>query len=222
MQQRLTIHLRYSPIYDTIVEFKVGESLVSFGVHRGLLQRTLSSFNEQLATSEINDGGVVAQCIVMKNEEPEVFRRFSFWLYSENIISESEKYKDLPWGTIIEVYSFGERYGISRLQNKCVDTVIKKIKAGGLFPSQTDINSLWRRSGNFFRLRRLLLDLFASGCKLTQAMQTTGSYHVQFLEGPVTTLYESKVQGTINDPIDFWQKRRNYYVDDSQNPILVD
>lgn len=222
MQKRLAIHLCYSSIYDVIIDFKVGESLTSFGVHRGLLRRTSSSFNEQLSASETTDGGVVAQCIVLKNEEPEVFRHFSIWLYSEKIISESETYKDLSWRMIIEVYSFAERNGIRSLQNTCIDTVVKKINDGGLFPGQADVNSLWKCTGDVFRLRRLLLDLFAAHCDLTNAMRNSGSYHAQFLRGLVETLYELKAKGTMDDSVDFWKKRKHYYVDDKKNPILLD
>ncbi len=106
--------------------------------------------------------------------------------------------------------------------NACVDTVIKKRREGGLLPGQADINTLWKVRGNYFRLRRLLLDLFATECKLTSATANNGSYHPQFLQGLVQTLYEMKKKGTIYDRVNFWQKRQHYYVDDNENPIVVD
>lgn len=158
----------------------------------------------------------------MKEEDPDVFHRFIVWLYSEKVISELETYKNLNWEAIIAVYAFAERKGIPRLLNTCVDAVIKKRRDGGLFPGQTDVNTLWECTGNVFRLQRLLLDLFATGCNLTDAIARNGSYHPRFLQGLVLILYEMKAKRTMYERVDFWQKRRNYYVDDSENPILLD
>lgn len=36
------------------------------------------------------------------------------------------------------------------------------------------------------------------------------------------TLFEMKAKGTIYEQTDFWKKRRIYYVDDNENPILLD
>ncbi|KAF6227488.1 hypothetical protein HO173_012228 [Letharia columbiana] len=83
-------------IYDTIIDFKIGESLTSFGIHRGLLWRTSSFFKEKLSISETTEGGIAARSIFMKNEDPDVFRRFTTWLYSKTVILESENYKTLP------------------------------------------------------------------------------------------------------------------------------
>ncbi|KAF6217517.1 hypothetical protein HO133_006855 [Letharia lupina] len=209
-------------IYDTIIDFKIGESLTSFGIHRGLLWRTSSFFKEKLSISETTEGGIAARSIVMKNEDPDVFRRFTTWLYSKTIILESENYKTLPWEVIIQTYSFAERTMIPGLQNTCVDTVIKKRRDGGLFPAQGAVNTLWRYPGKVFRLRRLLLDLFATECNLSNALANNGSYHPRFLQGLVLTLYEMKGKRTMYNPVDFWQKRVNYYVDDNENPIPLD
>ena len=158
----------------------------------------------------------------MKEEDPEIFRRFKNWLYSEKLISESETDKNLPWQVIIEVYSFAERRGIPRLQNKCVDTVIKKIEDGGLFPGQADVNTLWKRTTNSLRFRQLLLDLFATRCNLRSATTQNGCYHPQFLQGLVRVLYEMKETRTICIQEDFWQERQDYYVADNQNPVVID
>ena len=160
--------------------------------------------------------------IVMKDEHPDVFRRFVSWLYSQTIILESEVYKDLPWDVIIDVYSFAARSSIRGLQNTCVDTIIKKRRNGGLFPGQADLNKLWKLTGSIFRLRRLLLDLFATQCNLANAIANNGSYHLKFLQGLVLTMYRMKLEKTIYEEVDFWQKRQDYYVVDSDNPIVLD
>ena len=216
------MYLCYSSIYDTIVDFKIGEDGISLGIHRGLLLRASSFFREQISTGVTTEDGIAAQEVVMKDEDPDIFRRFNLWLYSDKMISESETYKTVPWGVILEVYSFAERTGIPGLQNRCVDTIIKKRMDGALFPNQSVINRLWKMPGNAFRLRHLLLDLFATSCNLTQAIASNQSFHPKFLQGLVLALFEMKTKTTVNDQVDFWAKRQKYYVEDSQNPIMLD
>ena len=166
--------------------------------------------------------GIVTQVVILKDENPEIFRRFKNWLYSGNIISESETYKSLAWSDVIAMYSFADRRRVPRLQNSCVDAIIRKRQEGGLFPSQAVINALWEAPGRVFRLRRLLLDMFATECDLRNAIANNGSYHPRFLQGLVQSLYEMKEKQTIYDKVDFWKRRRNYYIEDIENPILID
>ena len=216
------MHLHYSPFSGAIVDFKIGENQDSFAIHQDLLCRASTFWNEQLSTSETKEGEIVAQVIELHNGDPQIFLRFHIWLYSEKITSESESCKDIPWRIIINVYAFAERNGIPRLQNTCIDTAIRKITEGGLFPNQVDVNALWKCKGDVFRLRRLLLDLFASECNLGQAIANNGSLHSQFLGGLVQVLYDMKVEGTTNKEVDFWRKRHDYYVNGTDNPIVVD
>ncbi|KAM0800668.1 hypothetical protein BDR22DRAFT_963045 [Usnea florida] len=51
------------------------------------------------------------------------------------------------------------------MRSTYVDTIIKKRRQGALFPAQADLNKLWKLTGKVFRLRRLLLDLFAAQCQ---------------------------------------------------------
>ena len=177
----------------------------------------------ELAPCETTEVGVVAQVVVIKDENPEIFRRFKDWLYSGRVISGSETYKALAWSEIIAMYTFGDRKGICRLQNSCVDAIIRKRNEGGLFPGQADVNTPWTTaSGQMSRLRRLLLDTFAAECNLRNALATNRVYHPGFLQGFVQTLYDMIEKQTIYNEVDFWKKRRNYYVDDNDNPIIVD
>lgn len=216
------MHLHYSPLYGAIVDFKVGEDRSSFAIHRGLLCRASSFFKQRLSTSETAGGDIFAQVIELEDEDPEIFARFHTWLYSEKLALESESCKDIPWRIIMNVYAFGERTGMPRLQNTCIDNAIMKRKEGGLFPNQVDVNTLWRCTGGVFLLRRLLLDLFASECDLGDALAHNGSLHPQFLHGLVQVLYDMKVKKTIYKDVDFWKKRRSYYVINQENPIVVD
>lgn len=199
----------------------VGETGIQFWIHRGLLCRASKYFREELSSRE-TDGGIIAIPIILKEEDPDIFRRFKDWLYSDKIISELETNKNLPWSDIIAIYAFSERRGVPRLQNNCIDTTIRKREEGGLFPGQADINTLWKTPGQVFRLRRLLLHMFATDCDLKHAIAKNGAYHPRFLQGLVQTLYDMKEKNTIYDEVDFWHKRQTYYVDDNDNPIILD
>ena len=216
------MHLHYSPIYDAIVDFKVGEDRMSFAIHRGLLCRASSFFKEQLSTSETTEGEIVAHVVELKDEDPEIFRRFHTWLYSGKLTLEVEDCKDVPWRIIFNVYAFAARTGMPRLQNTCIDSAIRKRKEGGLFPNQADVTALWKCTNNVFLLRRLVLDLFASECDLENVLINNGSLHPQFLQGLVQVLYNMKVKRTIYKEVDWWKKRGSYYVVNHDNPIVVD
>ena len=201
---------------------KVGKDEVTLPIHRELLRSASRFFREILPKNETAEDSSSPQERILKDEDPRVIRRFCDWLYTGEIISGRETNKDLPWSEIIAVYSFGHRKGSPRLQNHCVDTVIRKRQEEGLFPSQADVNTLWKASGPFFRFRRLLLDMFATECNLRSAIAHNGSYHAKFLQGLVQTLFELKQKGTIYDEIDFWKRRQIYYVEDDENPLLLD
>lgn len=194
----------------------------SFGIHRGLLRRASRVFREALAFSETSEEGLVSQIMALKFERPDIFCRFKDWLYSGSIISESETWEGLAWSDLIAVYTFADRMGAPRLQNSCVDTAIKKRKAGGFLPAHKDVNTLWEASGRVLKLRKLLLNMFATECNLEQAMTTNGSYHPNFVRGLVQTLYDMKEKQTIYDKVDFWKNRRNYYVEENDDLIIID
>ena len=101
--------------------------------------------------------------IALTNEDPKIFKRFNDWLYTHRLCTGDEKAIDLPWSLIVDTYVFAENRGIPRLQNTCIDAVIKKMKNGGLFPSQEIINPIWTTTnGNIYPLWLLLLHQFAA------------------------------------------------------------
>lgn len=194
----------------------------SFGIHRDVLSQESRVFREWLAFSETSEEGLVSQIIVLKDERPDIFRRFYDWLYSKNIISESETCEGLAWSDLIAVYTLADRMGTPQLQNCCVDTAIKKRKEGGFFPAQKDVNTLWEAPGRVLRLRRLLLDMFAAECNIEQAMTASRSYHPNFVRELLQTLYGTKEKQAIYDKADFWERRRNYYVEEDADLTIID
>ena len=201
---------------------KVGKPESDFPIHRGVLRHASKFFNEELANSVMTVNGMIDHVVTISNEDPEIFGRFKNWLYTNSMISEAESHKELAWCTIISTYLFAERNGIPRLQNHCVDVVIRKRQEGGLFPAKEDVNTLWKAKGTVFRLRRLLLHLFATECNLQHAIEDNGSYHKDFLQDLVLILYGITRKQDTNKQVDFWVRRQIYYVDDVENPIILD
>ena len=66
------------------------------------------------------------------------------------------------------------------------------------------------------------MDMFAAECNLKLAIAANGSYHAKFLSGLVERLFEMKEKRTVYKQVDFWKRRRVYYVEDDENPILLD
>ena len=165
--------------------------------------------------------------MLLPDETHHCIRRFGNWLYAGYILSPAhETPKSIPWSSIITMYAFGNRIKAPQLQNHCIDTIIRKRQEGGLFPSKADVNSIWNATppSQFIGLQRLLLEMFAAECNLKHAMIAgNGDYHARFLQGLVETLFEMKEKkGTLNKRIEFWKKRKVYYVEDDENPIAVD
>lgn len=109
--------------------------------HRGLLRRVSTFFRDKRASSGTREDEIVAQVTTVKEEDPRILRRFKNWIYSGKIISETETHKSSPLSDVIAVYIFGERQGILRLLNTCVDTVSEKRNEGALLPGQAEINN---------------------------------------------------------------------------------
>jgi len=203
--------------------------MTKFGVYAGILRRASSFFrsileqvvvsagNEDFATS--NDG---VKEIWLRNEDPAIFVRFKDWLYTSRIMTESEKFKDLSWTLLIDLYTFAERRGIPNLQNSCINAIVGKRKSGGSIPGQDIITPLWRNDGQVWPLRRLILHIFAANCNLKTALAQNSAYPQRFLHDLVIVLYERKMEGDKEEEADLWKERTKYYVHKNDNPIALD
>ncbi len=225
----------YSSDYDSITFVYIGPEVKSFGIHKGLLLKASTFFRgifsgeykpEAGAKSEdaveimsYDDG---SKAITLLNEDPSIFKRFNDWLYTEKVTTRAETARDLVWNVIVDTYIFAVRRGIPRLQNSCIDVAIRKIEAGGLFPSQAIINPLWKVTGAVWPLRRLFLQLFAVKCSLKTALANNQGYCQRFLHDLVIILYEMKRNGKNGGEVDFWKVRTMWYVNKEDNPVAVD
>ena len=155
------------------------------------------------------------------DEDPAIFSRFKDWIYTQRLCTEAETPKELLWSTIFDIYTFAERRGIPKLQNACINLIIRKVKNGGPFPSQDILNPLWKTTAKVSQLRLLLLELYAVKCNLKAALVRNGGFHHRFLHDLVIILYEMK-EGDLEQDPDFWKRRHKYYVSTPENPVALD
>ena len=204
----------------------VGPERTRYSIHEGVLYQNSAWFKDALDTISANIGGEKELCdtpkaITLADEDPVIFRRFNEWVYTAKLCTATETPKEIPWNTIFNIYTFAERRGIPKLQNACINVIIRKAKNDAPFPSQEMLNPLWKTTGKVSPLRLLLLELFAAKCDLKAALARNGGYHHRFLHDLVIILYEMK-EGDLEEEPDFWKRRHKYYVTTPESPVALD
>ena len=204
----------------------VGQERIRYGIHEGVLRHISTWFKDKLSTISTTIEGQKKLCDQPKNihlpdEDPVIFRRFNEWVYTQKLCNGTETPKEMLWSVIFDIYTFAERRGIPKLQNACVNIVIRKAKIGIPFPTQEILNPLWKTTGKVSPLRLLLLELFAAKCDLKAALTRNGGFHHRFLHDLVIILYEMK-EGDLEEEPDFWKMRHKYYVSTPENPVALD
>ena len=178
-------------------------------MHEGVLRKLSAWFKDRLDTPSTGNEDQGELCdkpkgINLADEDPAIFRRFNEWVYTQKLSTEVETPKELPWSTIFDVYTFGERRGIPKLQNACINVIIRKANSDGQFPSQDILNPLWKTTAKVSQLRLLLLELYAVKCDLKTSLVRNGGFHHRFLHDLVIILYDMK-EGDLEEEPDFWK-----------------
>ena len=204
----------------------VGPERIRYGIHEGVLRQNSAWFKDALRkiSAEIRCQRELSETprgITLADEDPVIFRRFNEWVYTAKLCTATETPKDIPWNTIFDIYTFAERRGMPKLQNACINVIIRKAKIGAPFPGQDMLNPLWKTTGKVSPLRLLLLELFAAKCDLKAALVRNGGFHHRFLHDLVIILYEMK-EGDLEEEPDFWKRRHKYYVSTPENPVALD
>lgn len=213
-------------MFGQIVFIYIGADRIQYGIHNGVLRRYSAWFKDTLDTAlaaNRDQGDLCDQpkSVNLADEDPAIFSRFNQWVYTQKLCTDAETPKELLWSTIFDLYTFAERRGIPRLQNACIDVIIRKVKSGGTFPNQEILNPLWKTTGKVSPLRLLLLELFAAKCDLKSSLVRNGGFHHRFLHDLVMILYEMK-EGDLEEDPDFWKRRHKYYVTAPDDPVALD
>ena len=188
----------------------VGSERTRYDIHEGVLCHTSAWFKDRL--NSVSSTTNQPKDIHLPDEDPAIFRRFNLWVYTQKLCNGTETPKELPWSV---------KRGVPKLQNACIDVIIRKAKSDVLFPNQEILNPLWKTKGKLSPLRWLLLELFAAKCDLKAALARNGGYHHKFLHDLVIMLYEMK-EGDLEEDPDFWKMRHKYYVSTPENPVALD
>ena len=191
-----------------------------------MLHQNSAWFKDALDATSTTKEGQADLCdqpksVNLADEDPVIFERFNLWIYTQKLCTGAESPKELPWSIIFDTYTFAERRGIPKLQNACINVIIRKVKNDAPFPSQELLNPLWKTTGKVSPLRLLLLELFAAKCDLKAALARNGGYHHRFLHDLVIILFEMK-EGDLEEEPDFWKRRHKYYVTTPESPVALD
>ena len=182
----------------------------------------LSPHNEKDLKDVILEKDGDSIVVNLMHEDPDIFARFTSWLYRSEFLSPDETKDDVSWAHLIGVYLFAVSKGIPQLQNACIDLTIRKTKDGGMFPDEDIVNSLYRVDVKAGLLRNLLVVLFATCCELKSTILHNRGYHHTFLNWLVIELYEMRKKKSGTKGQDVWRMRAKYYAPDPENPIAVD
>ena len=218
-----------SNIYDDIVFIKVGTEAAKFGIHRGLLTKSSPFFSQILRPSYVHPSKDVlvksegeTTVVYLPEEDSKTFARVNNWFFTQQFRTPGERWEDVSWQHLIQVYLFSVDKEITCLHNTCINATILKVKAGALFPGQDSINFLWRAGPRSTPLQRLFVRLFAHRCDLKSAIRSNVAFNQQFLNLLVIEQFEMQRRGVKGEDVDFFAQRKEYFVTSITNPIPLD
>ncbi len=175
--------------FDDIITIKVGPAAKEFKLHEGLLCDASSYFTAALRGKFIESHD---RCVVLPEDDANVFEHFQFWIYTGNLLETSEPPIKISWEILIGLYHFGDARDIPALQNAAIDLIIDKEHASNHLspPWLRQIYQMPKKSP----LRRLLADFMAHLAKLDAepwiSENMKASYPREFLLDLTAALYE--------------------------------
>lgn len=151
--ESLTSNKRLHSHFEYMVFVDVGAEQKRYAMHKGLLCSRSGYFKAALTGKfrEAED-----QVVTLDDEEPETFRMFNAWLYTDVLVEDSDPLA-ISWSSMFNIYIFAEKRIIPLLQNAAIDAIIRASKKEN-FPSE-EIRHAWAMTGEKSSLRKLLVDL---------------------------------------------------------------
>lgn len=109
----LTLYPILSDSFDTAtVQVIVGQSNKAFTIHEGVLCNVAPYF---CAAFEGNFIEGVRQVLELPEENETMFRRFQLWVYTKKLLEDDESFIGIDWKPLVDLYIFGDKYGIPDL-----------------------------------------------------------------------------------------------------------
>ena len=108
-------------LFETIVFVHVGPEQKRYHVHKGLLYSRSGYFEAALMGNfrEAED-----QVVTLDDEDPETFRTFNAWLYTDVLVEDAGP-EVTSFRSLFNVYLFAEKRIIPLLQNAAIDAIIR-------------------------------------------------------------------------------------------------
>ncbi|KAL2044447.1 hypothetical protein N7G274_003152 [Stereocaulon virgatum] len=197
--------------FDEVVEVKVGPKATVFQIHKGLLCKAAPYFKVAFEGQFKEAEEQVLEC---NDEDVTMFKHFQYWLYTNNIIDESETVKEMTWQSIVSLYIFAEVRDIPDLQNAAMDIMINKVSLEHRIPAR-EFHQIYEQTDENSPLRRIAIDWLAHLGRLVPAEWLVefdkDTFPKEALVDLVFAQYELRV-GTRALIKDFGALRSDYHI----------
>ncbi|KAL8754542.1 MAG: hypothetical protein Q9199_004273 [Rusavskia elegans] len=201
-------------LLDTIVTIKLEPADKIFHIHKGLLCHASPMFRAMMQHDwkEKQDG-----IIVLKDEDPEVFRRFMHWLYYETVLDINEKIETISPRDLADCYFIADRRDVPAMQNHLIDLIMQK--ALTLASVLSNIQRLvWENTPENSALRKLLVDLMAFGGDIAQIFKDENEKDAYDKCFVVDVLIRTHTTPKLTGWNDFYERRCSYHVHNAKLP----
>lgn len=139
----------------------VGPSAKRYDLHKSVLRSVGGFFKAAL-----NDTGrfreAVTNTITLDDEDTSVFDRFAVYVYMRDFRFDGEAEKAISWKTLINLYTFGERRLLPKMQNKVIQLFAAKIDwdPDVIVPTKI-LHYLYKNTMDGSPLRSMAVDAYA-------------------------------------------------------------
>lgn len=166
-------------LFETIVHVDVGPEPVRFAIHKGLLCSRSEFFRAALTGNfqEAED-----QVVTLDDEDPEIFRRFNAWLYTD-MVAEGAELQVTFLRALFDLYVFAEKRIIPDLQNAVIDAIIRVNARVTTITRVENFNRVWEQTAETSALHRLLVDSIFFDAEILEHEFTTNlrEYSITFV-----------------------------------------
>ena len=131
--------LQRHSLFETIVMVDIRPERIRYAIHKGLLCSRLDYFKAALTE---NFSEAADQEVTLDDEDPEVFRTFNAWLYTDVLVEDTDPEMQ-QWSLLFRIYVFAEKRIIPLLRNAAIDEIIRA-HAKRSIPTE-EIRHAWAR-----------------------------------------------------------------------------
>ena len=208
--------LQRHSLFETIVMVDVGPERIRYSIHKGLLCSRSDYFKAALTG---NFSEAADQVVTLDDEDPEIFRTFNAWLYTDVLVEDTDPEMQ-QWSLLFKIYVFAEKRIVPLLQNAAIDEIIRA-HAKHSIPTE-EIRHAWARTAEASPLRKLLVDLRLNENDevfVEQFRSNIDQYDIQFVAAVAiraNELITLEIDSTDNKPDSKRQISKRLYA--IQNP----